>query len=158
MKVLFVCTGNVFRSLSAEHCLRDYVKRNNIPDIAVASAGTRAYWEPVAPTTKNCLKKHGILIDGHQQTRLSAELMEKFDLVVAMNLNHQQFIREKFGKDVPLFNEIVYGLKTGVLDVDEVIPHWLLHPGKTLAHIRWTVDYIHDAMPSFVKNVRGFVK
>jgi protein-tyrosine-phosphatase len=158
MKVLFVCKENVFRSVTAEYCLRDYAQKNNILDIEAASAGIHARWEPVAPQTRNRLKKHGIIIGRHRQVRLSADLLTKFDLVVAMGLNHQQFIKEKFGKDVPLFNEIAYGTKTGVLDVDEVMPRWYLHLRKSAEHIRWTVDYIHEAMPSFVQNAGKFVK
>ncbi|NCN51593.1 hypothetical protein GW931_01125 [archaeon] len=27
-KILFVCSGNTFRSMSAEKCLKDYLKKN----------------------------------------------------------------------------------------------------------------------------------
>ena len=33
LKILFVCTGNVFRSLSAEYCLKDYLKKHNIKNV-----------------------------------------------------------------------------------------------------------------------------
>ena len=30
MNILFVCTGNVFRSMTSEYCFKDFLKKNNI--------------------------------------------------------------------------------------------------------------------------------
>jgi protein-tyrosine phosphatase len=45
--VLFVCTGNIFRSLTAEYVLRRELGPNS--RIVVASAGTDDYPHVVAP-------------------------------------------------------------------------------------------------------------
>ena len=74
LKVLFVCTGNIFRSLSAEYCMKDYLKRNNIKNITVHSAGTVANKEHAHPAIITTLKSHGIIIKNHVQTKLTKEI------------------------------------------------------------------------------------
>ena len=51
MNVLFVCTGNVFRSMSAEYLMNKYLNDNAITNISVSSAGTTAHPQPSFPET-----------------------------------------------------------------------------------------------------------
>jgi len=57
MKLLFVCTGNIFRSMSAEYLAKKYIKDNKIKGIEISSAGTIANPEsPFSYTIKNLEK------------------------------------------------------------------------------------------------------
>ena len=155
MKILFVCTGNVFRSASAEYCLKKYVKDNKL-DWIVASAGIVAHPEPMHPGTVNTLLELGCDPTKHKQTRLTQDVVDQYELIVAMSTNHKTFIKETFNKDVPLFNEICYDKKTGVPDIEDVIlsgTDW----GARHNYVVTTVKYIHDAIPYFVKNLSKFV-
>lgn len=76
MNVLFVCTGNVFRSMSAEYLMKKYLKDHNINDISVSSAGTTAHPQPSFPETLARLRKDGCDASEHQQTKLTAEVLE----------------------------------------------------------------------------------
>ncbi|HCB52188.1 TPA: protein-tyrosine-phosphatase, partial [Patescibacteria group bacterium] len=49
MKVLFVCTGNIFRSMSAEYIMKKYIQDHNLNEIVVSSAGTVAHEESPLP-------------------------------------------------------------------------------------------------------------
>ncbi|WP_436245304.1 hypothetical protein [Paenibacillus sp. LjRoot56] len=43
MNIMFVCTDNFTRSVIAEFCMKDFLRRNSKTLIKVASAGIRAY-------------------------------------------------------------------------------------------------------------------
>lgn len=42
MNILFLCTDNFTRSVIAEFCMKDYLKKTNNARVIVASAGIRA--------------------------------------------------------------------------------------------------------------------
>ncbi len=141
--VLFVCTGNIFRSLSAERLLIKYIQENNIVRYEVHSAGTVAKIEPVDTKTKESLKRHGIDVSDHKQTKLSKELLEKCDVVIAMADYHINFMKNEFNYNkAVLFNELANGKKENVDDVNDVIKDYLSNRSKTESHIKLTVDYI----------------
>ena len=102
-QVLFVCTGNVFRSLTAEYALRAAL--NGRAGIAVASAGTADYAHTVMPEIREYLLSRGLDVSAHRRRTLTQAMVEEAHLVVAMSLDHRDFIRERFGRSVPLFLE-----------------------------------------------------
>jgi len=159
MNILFVCTGNIFRSMSAEYCLRDYLVKNKIYHNKVASAGTSAIIEPMKPKVRATLLALGIDPTKHKQTQLNAKHFKAYDLVVAMHKNHQEFIKEYFGKEVPLFDEVCYGVKASVLDInDELIPNHWDYPDAIDAYMKYAVKFIYNSMPKFVANYKKFIK
>jgi len=157
MKVLFVCTGNIFRSMVAELCLRDYLKKENTLGIEVASAGTGAIKQQMDATVRNTLLSLGIDPSKHKQTKLSEKHFEEYDLIVAMHKNHQDFIKEHFEKEVPLFDEICYRKKSSILDNNELMPNWQDHLDEIRRYNMYTVQFIHRSMPKFVENMNNFV-
>ena len=120
--ILFVCTGNIFRSVVAEHATKLQQGPNNL--CLVGSAGIEAKPQPVHPWIQHCLRQKGVDVSKHVQRKLTRELMEATDLVVAMSRDHQTFIREEFGAEVPLFRQICCGRDEPILDLHEVHPNW----------------------------------
>jgi protein-tyrosine phosphatase len=157
MKVLFVCTGNIFRSMSAEYCFKEYIAKNNILGLEVASAGTGAIIQPMLPEVRNTLLSFGINPRKHKQRKINAKYFDKYDLVVAMHKNHQKFIKEHFGKEVPLFDEICYNKKVSVLDNNQLMPDWQDHVDEVNKYVEYTVQFIHRSIPLFVENMQNFV-
>ena len=147
MNVLFVCTGNVFRSMSAEYCLRDLLRTKGIKTVHVSSAGTEANPQDLPQPVLRKLRSYGIAAEMHVQRRLSSDILAQTDLVIAMAEDHQRFIKEQFGIDVPLFNEICEDKKTSVLDLGDAVPDWQSHRTEAIRFLDWTVTYIHDRMP-----------
>src|SRR3989344_4575946 len=96
LKILFVCTGNVFRSLSAEYCLKDYLKKHNIKNVIVESAGIICKKENPNPTTIKTLKDFGINISNHKQIKVNEKLLKKYDIIISMAQNHYDFLKENF--------------------------------------------------------------
>jgi alcohol dehydrogenase class IV len=67
--VLFVCTGNIFRSLTAEHGLRHALQDR--ADIHVSSAGTVDFPHVVRPNVRDYLLAKGFGVSRHQRRTLT---------------------------------------------------------------------------------------
>lgn len=144
--------------MSAEYCLKQYLKQNNMEGVEVASAGTAAIIEPMDKTVKSILLSFGIDPSKHKQRKITAKHFDEYDLVVAMHKNHQKFIMNHFGKEVPLFDEICYGEKVSVLDSNQLMPDWQDHMDTVNLYVKYTVEFIHRSIPKFAKNMGKFVE
>ena len=93
-----------------------------------------------------------------EQYELTKEIVDSADLVVAMAENHKKFIYNNFGIDVPLFNEICFGELSSVFDVEDIFPNEP-RPQEPLAKfVKKQVCYIHDSIPSLIKNLDNWKK
>lgn len=65
-KVLFICCGNICRSVSAEYIMKDLAKKNGV-DLYVSSAATsrEEIGNDIYPPTKRKLKEKGIPFSRH---------------------------------------------------------------------------------------------
>ncbi|MDE3224610.1 MAG: low molecular weight phosphatase family protein [Nitrospirota bacterium] len=149
--ILFVCTGNVFRSLVAEHALR--ARAGTGSGYLVGSAGIEARPQPVHPLVRGRLLEKGADPSRHVQRKLTEDLLTGARLVVAMGRDHQEFIRRHFGREVPLFNQICYERDEPVLDVEEAIPDWEQNQEAAKAYTLWVIDYIWEAIPALLARV-----
>ncbi|HHZ01170.1 MAG TPA: low molecular weight protein arginine phosphatase, partial [Tissierellia bacterium] len=67
MNILFVCTGNTCRSPMAEGLFKDMLRKNNIENIKVSSAGLSVFpGEHVNEKAIRALKEKGIDISSHR--------------------------------------------------------------------------------------------
>ncbi|AVM74745.1 low molecular weight protein-tyrosine-phosphatase [Magnetospirillum gryphiswaldense] len=93
IKVLFVCTGNICRSPTAEGVFRALVETHGLSDhIMVDSAGTHAYHvgEPPDSRSAAAARKRGIDLSSQRARKVKASDFDDFDLVLAMDRSHQQ--------------------------------------------------------------------
>ena len=90
MKVLFVCTGNACRSPLADALLKKIR-----PDIEVDSAGTYPYYKVVDLTRKYAEKENATKFLKVVPDSLESKDLNKFDIIVAMEKNHEKAILEK---------------------------------------------------------------
>lgn len=149
--ILFVCSGNVFRSVVAEYALKAQVS----PEARgrIGSAGIEAFPQTMHPLIQSRLREKGADPSRHVQRKLTAALLQEAEMVVAMGLNHRDFIRQAFGRDALLFNQICYEREEGVLDVGEAIPKWEQNLPAAGAHILSVIDHIWSAMPAFLARI-----
>jgi protein-tyrosine phosphatase len=149
--VLFVCTGNIFRSLTADVALRVLLAQRE--DIHVSSAGTDDYPHVVGPYTRSYLLERGFDVSSHRRRTLTREILDASHLVVAMSTDHQAAIRRRFARDVPLFLEVCGEAPEWLPDIEDVIPDYRTNRTAVEAHVRKTIDRIIELAPRMAVNM-----
>lgn len=151
--ILFVCTGNIFRSLSAELHFKKYLSDNGITGWNVSSAGTAAISQLVDPKTITSLHELGIDVSKHEQKKLSREMLDEYEVIVGMAEDHIEFIKSEFGyKYAMLFNELALQEKTSVLDVEDEVLDYQTNRGAMEEKIERTVKEIGEKISAVFKN------
>lgn len=89
IRVLFICHGNICRSPMAEFIFKDLAEKQGIADRFVVSSSatsTEEIWNgvgnPVYPSAKAELAKHGLSCNGKRAVRLEKNDYDKYDLFV----------------------------------------------------------------------------
>ena len=95
MHILFVCTGNICRSPTAERLAAAAAGRDPIPDFRASSAGTRAViGHPVHPESARVLQDLGGDPAGFAARQLTARIAADADLVLALTKAHRDAVLE----------------------------------------------------------------
>ncbi|MBK7135081.1 MAG: low molecular weight phosphotyrosine protein phosphatase [Rhodocyclales bacterium] len=87
-RILFVCTGNICRSPTAEGVVNNIIINKGMGElIKVNSAGTHGYHigEPPDPRTCEAALRRGIDLSGYRARKVVPEDFERFDLLLAMD-------------------------------------------------------------------------
>ncbi len=97
VSVLFVCTGNICRSPTAEGVFRKVVSDASLDDVIhVDSAGTHAYHENEPPDRRAlaAAERRGIPLDDIRARRVRSEDYERFDYILAMDEDNLLMLKE----------------------------------------------------------------
>lgn len=85
-RILVVCTGNVCRSPMAATLLRRHLSQRAA---GIDSAGLAALvGQPIAPLAADVLATHGLDASAHRARQATREMLQAFDLVLAMDAGH----------------------------------------------------------------------
>lgn len=104
IRVLFVCTGNICRSPTAEGVFRGLVAARGLGDrLAADSAGTHGYHVGEAPDPRACAvsRARGYPIDDLRARRVVAADFSRFDHVVGMDRGHREALLRLAPADAP---------------------------------------------------------
>lgn len=154
-RILFVCTGNIFRSLTAEVAVRRLLAARG--DIHVSSAGTDDFPHVVGTYTCSYLLKRGFDVGDHRRRTLMRAILDKSHLVVAMSTDHQMFIEDNFGLQVPVYLEVCGEAADWLPDIEDVVLDYRTNRAAVEAHVRSTIDRIIRLAPRMAENIDGLM-
>lgn len=97
--ILFICTGNIFRSMTAEYALKSILAGGT--EAHVHSAGLIEAPHEIVSFVKEYLLGKGIDVSDHQPRKITRAMLEQANLAVAMDLPHQREIFARFGGHIP---------------------------------------------------------
>lgn len=153
--ILFVCTGNIFRSLVAEYAVRAQLGSKS--PYCVGSAGIEAKPQTIHPVILDRLVQRGADPSAHVQRKLTQEVIERVDLIIAMGVDHRDYIQRQFGRRVPLFNEVSLGRETPILDLHEALPDWERDLEHARDYVESVIEHIWDTAPALVARLPHFL-
>lgn len=96
LQVLFVCTGNICRSPSAEGVLRTRLAEAGLTSqVSVDSAATHDYHTGEAPNPRavRCCAKRGYDLTDLRARRLTQNDFQNFDVISVMDSGHMDILR-----------------------------------------------------------------
>ena len=99
MKVVFVCTANVFRSVVAEGVCRKFLKEQELDGIITvnsAGIGDSCGNQRPAPILREFLAKRGIDVGEHRSKRLTEETIRTAGFIVPMTRRQERKILTTF--------------------------------------------------------------
>jgi len=154
-KILFVCSGNVFRSLSAEYCLEQYLQKNKIKNWCVTSAGITAKPQLIHPQTRLTLAHLGITDVRHRQHKLNKKMLLNAHVVIGMAQNHLAFMKKNFKfTKTQLFNQVALGKNKSIWDIEDIVKDYRTNPIAVNKQIEKTIRQIHKNISRFYTNLK----
>ena len=152
--ILFICTGNVFRSFTAELALAREIGRQGLDASSqAASAGTGTAGAHIVPDLYEIWAARGLDPGDHAPRAVSQHILDRAAAVISMAQNHREVLRTAFGSESVLFNRIANGEDRSVDDVGEALPDFRQQPDAVRRFMEDTVDHIINSTPALLAAV-----
>lgn len=100
--ILFVCHGNICRSVAAQYILQNMVDEAGREDdffIDSAATSTEEIGNPIYPPMRKALIKKGIPIGDHTARQLTAADYGRYDLIIGMDEENMYYMKRILGND-----------------------------------------------------------
>jgi len=102
MKILFVCHGNICRSVMAEMIMKQMLREKGREGVVVDSCATsrEEIGNDIYPPAKTCLSRHNIRSEEHCARQITLQDINESDLVFVMDRNNIRNLERMFGEEV----------------------------------------------------------
>ena len=122
MRITFVCSGNVFRSVFAQEYLKKLVFENRINNIEILSCGTIAQSNFQIPKVLykifNLYNIKQKSLEQHIPSKITESILDNSDLVLVMDKSHLEVIKNNYKKS--LFKTFLLKEYVGILSQQEI--------------------------------------
>jgi protein-tyrosine phosphatase len=156
VSVLFVCTGNICRSPTAEGVFRAMLKSTGLAEqVAVDSAGIAGYHKGEPPDERSTItaRNRGIDLSNQRARQLDSEDFETFDFLVAMDQTHfdhmMRLCPESETARIKLLLD--YAPQVGTRNVPD--PYYGAHDG-----FNYVLDLVEAGSTGLLQEVRDLLK
>lgn len=101
VKILFICHGNICRSVSAQYILEELLRRQGITGVVVDSAGTsrEEIGNEIYPPMKAALLRMGVPIGNHRARQMGVADYKSYDLLIGMDRENLYNMKRLLGGD-----------------------------------------------------------
>ena len=98
MRIIFVCTANICRSVMSEGILKKLFREHRLQKrVTIESAGIDAIpGKNTNDFTKEVCKEHGIDVSQHRSRQLTKSMLEEATLVICLAVNHHEVIHRAY--------------------------------------------------------------
>ena len=100
IKILFICHGNICRSPMAEFLFARLAAEAGVRErfeIASAATSREEIGKDLYPPAKRILRKYGIPFSPRAARQITAEDLERYDRIIAMDRNNLRNLERLFG-------------------------------------------------------------
>lgn len=154
-RVIFVCTGNICRSPTAEGIARHLIATSQLEHrIGVDSAGTHGYHSGEAPDprTQKAALRRGYDLSALRARKVELRDYQQFDLVLALDRGHLEILRRQCPEVYrPRLRLLMEFARTPFATGDEVPdPYYGGPKGFELV-----LDLCEDAVPGVIDHLLG---
>ena len=99
-RILFVCHGNICRSVMAEMIMRhlaDEAGVSHLLEIDSCATSTEEIGNGISPPARRCLQSHGIPVLPHSARQITCNDYDRFDLILCMETYNIRNLRRVLG-------------------------------------------------------------
>ena len=102
IKVLFVCHGNICRSVGAQYIFDKMIEERHMEHFVCcesAATSTEEIGNPIYPPMKQALISHNVPIGDHRARQLRRNDYDEYDILIGMDSENMYYMKHILGPD-----------------------------------------------------------